>query len=574
MKTKVLCILLALTLLTLPVIAQDTRPEQFIPADFTGFLRLNVTNNNALDLAAAAVALFQPNRFDVTTFQGFDTLFPVDMLDAEDVTFSQAILPWLKDEVVVAYRQLNSQLQANREDVLVILPPSDTLRAASTLAPIIQFQDLPEQLKYRGSTIYIGDRTAIAFTAEAVFIGPADLIQAALDVRAGEAPALIKQTAYAKIHASSPQEDFAFVYLQGANVVPALSVLLSGDVSSAPLLSALGETLRVLEANGSLEASVLTSSVEGVGVSIVVHPLPQLEGIGLIVRDGTALTVEATATIATASALPVSTASFDPALLNLVPQSAIVVQSGGDIHSAAYELLSLLPLTNYATDLLRAFPLETTSVPATGQVLPNTEELQQAVAGFIGALSNVGDFNLEDDFLAHLAGSYAAALIPRPNNPTPVLNTPFDVLLLAQAQNANAALNGATELMQLLGGVTFETETIGTLTFNTLFQEQTGEVVLRVGVVDNTLVVATGTALEQVLAAQRGDNRLVDRERWQSVSGAYTPQLFVNMGAFYNVFIPVVGGQLSGQTSLLAARGDFITDTLYQLHTIVSLPTG
>lgn len=572
-KTKIVLLLVALALLAMPALAQNTRPESFIPADFTGFLRLDVTDPGALSLAATTAALLQPGRFDIANFQGYDTLFPAQLLDAEEVTFSQAILPWAREDVIVAYRRLNSRLQADMDDVLAIIPPTNMLRAASTLAPIIQFQDLPEQIRHRGTTIYIGDRTAIAFTPEAVFLGAADLIQAALDVRAGTAARLIDQSAYQAIAESSPQEDFAFLYLSGAQVSPALSVILSGDVSQEPLLRALGEALGALNTRDGLGAALLTSDVEAVGISIMVHTLPELQGIGLIVQGDNVLSVEATASIVTSTRKPSDEIAFDMALLNLVPASAVVVQSGADVHSAFYDALSALPLASYVRSVLRAFPLEAAQNP-TLRSAPTAEELQGAVNGLISALDDVGGFRLEDDLLAHLSGSYAAALLPRPNNPTPVLNTTFDLVLLAQTSEANAALNGLTDLLRLLTGVTFEQETLNGLNFSTLREPETGEVVARLGVIDGTLALTTGDAMQQVLDARRGDNRLIDRERWQGVSRNYTPQLFVNLGAFYNAFLPSLGGVLAEQTSLLAARGEYISETLYQLRMFISLPTS
>jgi hypothetical protein len=99
----------------------------------------------------------------------------------------------------------------------------------------------------------------------------------------------------------------------------------------------------------------------------------------------------------------------------------------------------------------------------------------------------------------------------------------------------------------------------------------TGDVIARLGVVDNALVVATGNALEAALDARRGDNRLIDRDRWQVVSQEASPQLFVNLNTFTSTFLPDLGAPVSAQTSVLAARGQLLGDGLFQLKLTMTL---
>jgi hypothetical protein len=94
MKSRLLLILVVLLVGISPSAAQQNLPEASIPADFAGFVRFKVESGVALSelrIAEFAALILQPGRFDPNTFAGYDSLFPVDILDVEGVTFLQVI---------------------------------------------------------------------------------------------------------------------------------------------------------------------------------------------------------------------------------------------------------------------------------------------------------------------------------------------------------------------------------------------------------------------------------------------------------------------------------------------------
>jgi hypothetical protein len=159
----------------------------------------------------------------------------------------------------------------------------------------------------------------------------------------------------------------------------------------------------------------------------------------------------------------------------------------------------------------------------------------------------------------------------------PVLNTPFDTLFLAKAEDGEAALAGTTRLIEILTGIQeIPTETIGEDTFHALRLQGSRDAVLRLGVVDGSLVIATGDALEQVLAARRGDNRLIGEDRWQRFTqeDAPTPEWYVDINAFYNTFYPSAGAPSAGQGFFrgLVANTDYLSNGLFSVDLRVTLP--
>jgi hypothetical protein len=559
----IILLTLLLSVFPLSVNAQTAEPSplDWIPADFSGFIQMRVdeTALAELNFVASSGALLQPTRVNPDFFQGYESFIPLTLLDVEDATFSTDILPWLDGEIILAYHELNPTLEVTADDVLMILPMADALVAASVLGRIIRAQDLLETTTYRGVTVYIGDKTTIALTTDVVFVGSTELVQSALDRRAGEGERLTDQPAYTAVRAASPSDALVFAYINGDNLISTLSILLSGGTSAEPLLTAFGEALSQLRDVDSLETALLSASVKGIGVSLKALSEPEL-------------TLQATATFFTEGGSPMtSTAEFDPAILNLIPRSAMVVDSGADVSGAVYDVLAALPLSNFAGAILGAFPVEP-SVDLSDESVeqPSSDQLQAAVSGFLNVLNNVSSFNLEDDLLTHLSGNYAVALIPRPNDPAPLFDTPFDVLLVAEVNDNTAALDGATRFLQTIAGVDeLDSETVDGIQFRILRASSTDDPALWLGVKDGMLIVATGSALEQALDAQRGDNRLVNHDRWKSVSIEKIPQLYVNLISVYDTFFPNAGGQLPTQTRLLTANSQSLDNGLFQLEVLV-----
>lgn len=582
MKIKVLILLGVLVLCVSPAWGQNALAEAAIPADFAGFVRVRLDAPTAippLNIAVFAAARLQPERISSLQFAGYDTLFPLDIFDVEGATFSQFILPWAKGEVIVAYRQFGQGLRVQRDDVLMIVPAQDMLRAAAALAPVLQAQDFLETESYQGLLLHKGDLATIAFTPEAVLIGSSALVKQALDARAGAAARLIDQAAYQMVIANSPPNTLLFAYLKGENAASALNGLLNTSTTTEPLLVNLGESLREAEfAQGSFGLPLLTSSLDALGASVVVEDLPFVPGTNFVVGENNEpLRVRASITLYNEQTHFNKTEAFDSSVLNLIPQSAFVVQSGSNARSAAYDVLYTLPLTNFAGSLLGAFPVQPSVGVFNNQInQPSAEDLQQAVSGYLSVLNALAGFDLDTDLLNYLSGSYSFALIPRPNNPTPVLNTPFDVLFVAQVNNRELAAAGVTRLLEIIFGSTLiENEDLDGVRYATIREQFTGEVIVRVGVIDNTLIVATGSALQPALQARSGDNRLVDRERWQTVSKDEIPQLFVNISSFYSTFFPTTGGQPAANSALLlAANGDVVENGLYELKVLMTLPVN
>jgi hypothetical protein len=510
--------------------------------------------------------LLQPQRINPQNFQGYENFIPLDVLDVENASFTANILPWLNGEVVLAYRKLPSSLQASASDTLMILPTDNVLVAASALNPIIKGQDLPKLETYRGITIYIGDKSAIAFLPHVVFIGPTDLVKEGIDRWAGAGHSLIEQPGYQAVQSASPGDSLVYAYLTSDDLVSALSVLLNGDNSAEPLLKAFGEALSQFRTAPVFETSFLNAAVKSVGIGLK----------GTIDSKTQTAQMEATATFYMPNATLVSdNAKFDPSILNLIPRSAMVVDSGTDVSGAVYAALAALPLSDFTSTILGAFPIQPSPGTAAPNVIdkPSAEEVKAAAASFLKVLESIGGFNLQEDLLAHLSGTYAVALIPRPNDPTPVLNTPFDVLVVAQVKDGDKALAGASQLLKTVAAVnTLDQDTVQGTTFDALHDPNTGDPVIQMGVMNNTLIVATGSALDFALQAQKGDNRLITNDRWKSVSQGETPQLFVNLNSVYNTFFPGAGGQPVDQARLLTAASKPLKNDLFQIQVTVRLP--
>src|SRR5690242_1251462 len=125
--TKIACLLLLLMLLASPVAAQDAlSPLVWIPADFSGFVRLDMRDPiqtiNQLNLSAYVASRIQRQRAQYTGFPDFSDFFPLDVLDTEDVTFETQVLPWVQGEIVLAYRRFDSSFSVAPEDALLVLP--------------------------------------------------------------------------------------------------------------------------------------------------------------------------------------------------------------------------------------------------------------------------------------------------------------------------------------------------------------------------------------------------------------------------------------------------------------------
>jgi hypothetical protein len=400
------------------------------------------------------------------------------------------------------------------------------------------------------------------FAPQVVLIGSTDLVKALLDLEAGTGDRLVDDPAYRAIADASAQTRVISGYIKGDEALRGLSVLLDGDESALSILQELNQAQQVYNDHAGLEKLVLGNALDGVGFALEADTrrLDFLH-LELMLYDAESTTVR-------------STIPFDADVLDLVPQNAMVVQSGPDMVAALYDLLSALPLANFAGQFLGGFPVQESIGSASGVLdVPSATDIEQAIGSFLSTLNRQANFDFDHDLAQYFTGGYAIALLPRPNDPLPPMNLPYDLLLIANVDDSDAALAGATRLAQILLNVdTFTTTTIDDIDFSSLQLDPISEPVLYIGVVDDRLVVATGQALAQALDARRGDNRLVSRDRWQEVSDSAVPQLYVDIPAVYGVFLPQLVGPQLQQIKQLGAHTEYLGDGLFEVNVIVTLP--
>jgi hypothetical protein len=558
---------LLIMLLISPVAAQDSsRPESWIPADYAGFLKLHVESGSTLlglNMAAFVASFIQPTRFAFESIQSLDAVIPLTQLDVEDATFSRDILPWLAGDIIVGYKKFGRDLTVDSSDLLLILPSRDALQSASSFRRILANQDLLKRETYRETTLYIADKSTIAFTPQAVIIGQTEMVKSVLDLQKGEGQRLVDSEAYKAVQSVSPENALVSAYIDGSEAMRIFSVLISGSESTLPLFKALGEALGTQRGAASFEQIILGDSLDGVGVSLQPDTL----------RMGA---MRATVTLYDADKPDAGLAGeFNPAVLNMIPQNAMVVQSGADAAGAVYDLLYALPLTNFAGRILGGFPVRESAGSSSGQIAqPSPEAIEQAVGGLLEALKRAADFNLHDNLLQYLSGSYAVALTPRPNNPN-ALGLPYDVIVIAEVNDGQAALDGLSLLTRsILGLDKLDAITVNGVDFQAVEVETAVEPALSMGVVDEMLVIATGSALDPMLNARRGDNQLISRPRWQAVSKNAIPNLYVDIPAIYNTFFPQAGGTALQRISQLGAKTAYLGDGLYRADVQIVLPGG
>jgi len=570
MKQRVWWFVLILLLAATPVGAQQIAAEDWIPADFAGFVRLDMDDADAtlmaLNGAAQSVSVIQPVRFGETGFQliSYEGFLPLGLLfDVEDASFVQDVLPWLSGDIVVAYREFQAPLATDESNILMIMPTSDAFSAASHMSRIIQGQQRGDTATYRGVTLSIGDKSTIAVTPEVVLVGGIELVQAALDLRAGEGEGMTAQPDYQAIQAATPDDTLVFVYVSGDSASGILSALLNTQTTPDPLLAVAGEALRDLRGQDALDATLLTGSVNSAGFVIkpvILRPV--------MVEASLLLNTDITST---------DTNELDTTMLDLIPRNAVIVHQGADIHAVVHDLLVALPLSNFGGRMFGAFPVDQSLGTSSNFIEdPSAAEVESAVNGFLGSLETLADFDLEADFLDHLSGGYTVALLSTPNRPVALLNTPFQTLIMAQVEDGEAALAGATRLLEMmLGAEGLPTEEVGGYTFTAARVGGAGDAVIRLGLIDNTLVIVTGDALEQALDAQRGDNRLTNETRWQlfTDNAAPQPELYVDINAYYNTFSSL-GGISPTQSFFrgLVANTDYLGSGVYSINLRMTLP--
>lgn len=568
MSRRVLLVLFALFLMVFPAAAQNSRsPADLIPADAAGFIRLRMDNPaqtlNNLNLLAALVSTLQPARLQMSAALDYDGFIPLNTLfDVENVSFASNVLPWLGGELILAYRQFDAALRTSPEDILLILPTRDMFIAASSLSPVIEGQDTLKRDTYRDTTIYAGDKTAIAITTSVVLIGADSLVRQALDVQAGEGQSLIGTTAYRAMQAGSTANPLIYAYVTGAVLPQAVNGVVSGDPATQPLFAAFGSALNAIRGTAGLDTLLLSGGFDAASLSLNFAPdSPRLEAV---------------AVFHTPAVPDVPAASkFDAALLDYVPRSALLVHQGSRLKDLGYSALTALTLSNFSGPMLGGLPFVTIGANSPLMPPPAAADLQNAAAGFFDGLKIAADFDVQADLLDKLTNDYVLALLPRPNDPLPVLRLPFDTLLVTPIDDADAPTltQNLNRLLQLVFGVQ-PLPADESVPFTRLGSGQA--VIFETGVVDGILIIGTGDAAERALAAQAGDNRLIEQPAWSDLSQPETPGWYLDASVLFNTFFPSAGGSVPGlnqriRLGLWSAQPE---RRLFELKLVVTLPTG
>lgn len=568
MSRRVLFLCLALSLTVFPAAAQNSHaPADLVPADFAGFIRLRmdsptVTLSN-LNLLAALISTLQPARLQLSAALDYDGFIPLNTLfDVENVSFNNNVLPWLDGEIILAYRQFDAALQSSPDDVLMILPTGDMFLAASSLSPAIEGQDSLQRETYRDTTIYVGDKTSIAITSSAVLIGAQPLVQQALDIQAGEGQSLTDTPVYRAVQPDEAANPLLYAYVAGDTLPQAITGIISGDASTQPLFTAFGTALNAVRGTPGLDTLLFSGGFDGASVSLDFVPGTQK------------LEASAVFHAAAVPAVP-TTADFDTSLLNFVPRAALLVHHGSHLQDLAYTFLTALPLSSFSGTIVGGLPLVTIGTNNPVFPPPTADDLQNPLAGFFDGLEAAADLDIQTNLLDKLNGDYVLVLLPRPNDPLPVLRLPFDLLLVTRLDEAGdeTVTQNLTQLLQVVFGVQMLPASENT-PFTQLGNGQ--EVVFEFGATDGSFIIGTGDAAERALASRRGDNRLIEQTAWLDISQPQAPGWYMDAFVFFNTFFPTAGGSVPGENQRvrLGLWSGQPERRLYELKLVVTLPTG
>lgn len=566
-KRTVWFILVAISaFIAVPVTAQATSVVDFVPADFAGFVRLDEVDPLAtvqnINRAIQVASMFQPTRVEILQ-NGYAhyNLIPFERLfDVEGTNFTDNIVPWLNGELVLAYRSFDGGLKTDAQDFLIILATENPLMAANSLKSVVSGQDFQQRETYRDTAIYVGDKAAIAFTTQAVFLGPVDLIKAAMDVQMGEGARLTDEAAYQSIKAQLPEGSFISAYVSGDHLLSAVNGLMNGEAGSTALLQAFGGALSQLRSVPSFAQMLLTDGFDGAGARLSYD------------EDRNALS--ATVLLHQTEGASVSVSPVDPLLLDMMPRNALLVHSGSDFSGFLTDAMTALPMSNFSGNLLGGFGLQFINPRNKTVTIPQAVDVAAAVNNFSTTLKTFNELDLQADLLDHLGGNYAMALLPRPNRPVPVLGTPFDLLVVTRAEDSQAAVNSISKLLETIYGLeALDVPQSSEWTFKALVNGR--DAVFTAGYLEDMLIFSTGDgeAVRMALDAQRGDNRLTNQDSWKAFGENITPDFYVDPLVLINTFFPSAGGIAANQTNRIRAVVDSqsLSDSLFQVNVDVTL---
>ena len=563
------CIFVLLAL-SAPVFAQapagtdDLDPRAFLPADVDAWLSLDIRDSgiiNALNVAARSAALLQPARAGLQPLQGLEQALPLQQLNTEALpVFARDFGPWVEEQVLLAWRAPGPAAP----NPLLILPTRDVLQAAASFSSILEEQDLLRRELHQGQTLWLADRSSIAFAPGAVLIGPEALVRAALDVQAAAAPRLLDAAAGMTESDSdaAPAGQILSGWLRGERTLRALAALLSGSEESAPLLAAFGQALATFDSQSLLQQLVLEDAAQALTFSLATDAL-RLN----VLR----LTLQLHHDDAAASETP---AAFNAAVLEAVPRNAMLVVSGTEARSLVFNLLAAMPLSNFGGQLLGAFGVQQSAGADSGLLAPpDADTIQQTISNWLAALWDQADFDLEHDLLRRLNGSFSLALLPRPNDPLPPLNIPVDLLLVAEVDDGQAVLDALERLVTLtLDARGLERRESDGTQLRLLPGDGFSGPLLQAWSADGLLLLGTGAAPEAMRLARIGDDRLIDRARWQALAQKAPPQLYLDIAPLYATLLPGAAGPQLQQIRQLGLRSHAPAAGRQDLEITLTLP--
>ncbi len=559
--------LLLIVLLAFPAHAQETPSLPgdlgvFIPANAAGFVAVRQDELMLPSLGAAlqTAGVLQPTRVNLGSQISFGTFFPLAQFDLEAASWTELIQPWVGDEIVYVYRQLSPFFTAEAEDALLILETRDNFSALATMGAVLREQDLLRESSLGDVTIYQGDLTSFAFPPGAVMIGTPTLIAWALDAADGQSARLVDDPLYAAVRGQTSDDDRIYIHMNGETAAQGFSTLMGACSISRDLFASLGEAVGQYDSRETLESALLNGAVDGVGVTIA---LP----------GGDPASVRAEARVHTTLRTPVDVADAAGAVLDFIPRSAAAVQTGADAGNSAYLPALGLPLANFAGCALGGFPFPFTPGLQT-LPLPEADDLVAAFESLAAALQEASALDVRNDLLGQLDGSYALALIPRPNAPTPFFNTPYDLLLVAQVSDADSARAGTLELIQsFLPAEAFTEVTFSDVGFDVVRIPDTDNYILGVGTVGNVLIVGTGNAARQAAAAYRGDNRLIEMPRWEALGESGIPTIYLDINPIYSTFLAQAAANGRLPAEQVGITTDYLGEGTYQISLTMTLPS-
>ena len=560
------CVFVLLAL-SAPVFAQapaqtELDPRALLPADIDAWLSLDIRDSgiiNALNVAARSAALLQPGRAGLQPLQGLEQALPLQQLNTEALPiFARDFAPWVEEQVLLAWRAPGPAAQSP----LLILPTRDVLQAAASFSSILEEQDLLRRELHQGQTLWLADRSSIAFAPGAVLIGPEALVRAALDVQAAAAPRLLDAAAGMTERDAAPAGQILSGWLRGEKTLRALAALLSGSEESAPLLSAFGQTLAAFDSQSLLQQLVLQGEAQALTFSLATDAL-RLN----VLR----LTLQLHHDDAAASETPTA---FNAAVLEAVPRNAMLVVSGTEARSLVFNLLAAMPLSNFGGQLLGAFSAQESAGAGNGLLAPpDADTIQQTISNWLAALWDQADFDLEHDLLRRLNGSFSLALLPRPNDPLPPLNIPVDLLLVAEVDDGQAVLDALERLVTLtLDARGLERREADGTQLRVLPGDGFSGPLLQAWSADGLLLLGTGAAPEAMRLARAGDDRLIDRARWQALAQEAPPQLYLDIAPLYATLLPGAAGPQLQQIRQLGLRSHAPAAGRQDLEITLTLP--